>query len=322
MSNEIVILKGQQAKQALRQINLAKGVQPLTLNQAAKQWGYWRRWGASKISVAQYNQYLERWLRNVGHLPVTEADENMISAWVNEGDVQAATKRFKLAVIRSFFRYLSARELLNGHDPSRLVTVDYSAMSHEQKESKRAIPFQDFEFFQLLNHLNARMDEVMAKIEHAQDTRYIHRLSEAYRRLKFWHSAAILGRCTGLRMGDVCQIEWAAFSEVFTVWTDKRNKRVQPAIWNEELWRQTFDHMPRIGRYCFPIERETYVDQETRHQLPMHFGRLCKQAGLDRTFHGLRHAYATDCMKKGIPTPHISRALGHSDEQTTQIYLH
>lgn len=37
--------------------------------------------------------------------------------------------------------------------------------------------------------------------------------------------------------------------------------------------------------------------------------------------HGLRHSFAVDSVREGIPTPLISRQLGHSSVGTTETYL-
>lgn len=39
-------------------------------------------------------------------------------------------------------------------------------------------------------------------------------------------------------------------------------------------------------------------------------------------FHDLRHCYATNKMKQGVPIYIISKLLGHKDTKTTEIYLH
>lgn len=42
----------------------------------------------------------------------------------------------------------------------------------------------------------------------------------------------------------------------------------------------------------------------------------------DHTFHGLRHAYATELAERGIPLPHIQKLMGHSTAATTACYIH
>jgi integrase/recombinase XerD len=50
----------------------------------------------------------------------------------------------------------------------------------------------------------------------------------------------------------------------------------------------------------------------------------CKKAGIEKaiTPHKLRHTYATNLLRRGVPLPVISQALGHASIATTQIYVH
>ncbi len=52
-------------------------------------------------------------------------------------------------------------------------------------------------------------------------------------------------------------------------------------------------------------------------------GRYGKRAGIEKRlhFHGLRHTYAWELCKEGVPVATIQRLLGHASLETTAVYL-
>ena len=50
--------------------------------------------------------------------------------------------------------------------------------------------------------------------------------------------------------------------------------------------------------------------------------RLGKKLGIDLRPHILRHTFATQAIRKGMPLPVVQKLLGHKDIRTTQIYTH
>ena len=55
--------------------------------------------------------------------------------------------------------------------------------------------------------------------------------------------------------------------------------------------------------------------------LTKEFGHICKKIGLKRTLHDLRHTFAFTQIAKGTPIFELKNEMGHSNIETTQIYL-
>lgn len=49
--------------------------------------------------------------------------------------------------------------------------------------------------------------------------------------------------------------------------------------------------------------------------------RIMRKIGLRSSFHGLRHTMATNAIRKGMPINELADILGHSDINTTRIYI-
>ena len=60
----------------------------------------------------------------------------------------------------------------------------------------------------------------------------------------------------------------------------------------------------------------------TNQQYNLRLKVLASYAGIDRrlTSHMARHTFAVSCLRAGVPIESLSRMLGHTDVQTTQIY--
>lgn len=235
---------------------------------------------------------------NIGlHSMPSSVTEEVVDEYVNgEAAGSVSNRRFKLSAVRSFTAFCNRSGLILG-DPGRLVGVKLHGLTHEQKEKKERIPFTEDEIDRLLVEVCASM---------------------------WWKFAIITGRDTGLRLGDICTIEWACFAKPGTVsvWTDKRDKRVELPLTPRMEGSMLF--IPRADvRYVFPDMAARYNNASKRAGISMEFARICKRCGIEgKSFHCLRHTYVTDCMMKGMPIEHIAVNVGHSHVETTKIYCH
>ena len=69
------------------------------------------------------------------------------------------------------------------------------------------------------------------------------------------------------------------------------------------------------GRTDKPMEPRTYQ---------YYFESVLRQCGIrKRSYHTLRHTYATRCIENGIDVKSVSEMLGHADVTTTlRLYVH
>ncbi len=326
----VVVLNNPAERHAVvRMLALSRKTKPVTVTQAVNHWLDWLRDSYSERTGLNSATTIRAWARDMklNDTPVQDVTVKHINNWVNAEDSgKLGNRQFKLSVIRSFFKFVSIKEWLTGPDPSRLAVVKYNQIPHRQKETREVDVFDTCEFMEVLGLLSRKIDDLHARIKSTKLGKGQNKLIAKRQRLLFWKCATIIGRCVGLRLGDICQLEWASFDHgKFIVWTDKRNKRVDPYIWNRELFVEMQALIPfdTDTQYCFPHERKIHLSNR-RASLSVEFGRLCQQAELKgrHTFHGLRHTYATECGRMGIPTPHIARSLGHSSTKTTEGYMH
>ena len=235
-----------------------------------------------------------------------------ISLWVNaRGNSKFSTRKVLLSCIRTLFTFMAA----NGWvlvDVSKLVAVDLSKLTHAQKESTERVPFTDDEVFKLLEYLENNSEW-------------------------FWYFAVLCASETGLRLGDICQLEWRSFTEKETmvVWTDKTGARVDLPM--TKLLRVAIATIPiQDSAYVFPEQRAITLDVKKRSLLSVQFKRICDGLGIEgKSFHCLRHAAA--CNKRAenseskldlakrlvevLDKKDIAKMLGHANTKTTETYL-
>jgi site-specific recombinase XerD len=93
-----------------------------------------------------------------------------------------------------------------------------------------------------------------------------------------------------------------------------------------ELWlpkRQALGVGPMRPLFC--VCRKPHVGRAMNpSSVREHLPELAVRAGIQKRVHphGLRHTFASELMREGVPLQHIQRLLGHADLRTTVRYLH
>jgi integrase/recombinase XerD len=138
--------------------------------------------------------------------------------------------------------------------------------------------------------------------------------------IRTWVLAMLLLDC-GLRIGEALTLERANVdldNLVLRVWGKGSKERLVPI--SLELRKHLFRFLRQTsGRYVFAAFSGAALE---RHNVYTEMQRLCRAAGITVLHpHAFRHAYAVHATKNGLDVFRLSRILGHSSINTTQIYL-
>lgn len=258
--------------------------------------------GKSPSTIANVERALLQWAEKTGseRMALRDLDEAAIDEWVNrDSPIKAGYRNVILAAFKNLCVFSAAKGWIS-RDPSTLVRVKYHLLTHEQKETTEKKLFT-----------RHQIETLLAKTDPGT----------------FWHSAIAIGAYTGLRLGDVCNLQWSCFSEDRTrmiVWTDKGNTRVDLPVDAPAVLKKAIAAMPVLhDTWCFPDQREICIDPNRRGGLSMQFMRLLEKLGIEgRSFHSFRHTYATEHHKSGEQLFKIRADLGHRSEVTTRRYIH
>lgn len=162
-----------------------------------------------------------------------------------------------------------------------------------------------------------------------------------YRQMDKFKAALLLCLYTGLRLGELCALKWTDID--FAGRTLAVNRTVQ-RIANpdhvtktvllesdpkSENSRRTIPLTPELleilarfkGEQPYVFGGEKPLEPRT---MQYHFKKILDEARIEgRTFHTLRHTFATNCVENGMDVKSLCELLGHSDVKTTlNLYVH
>lgn len=273
----------------------------------------------SEMSVTQMMDHCK--IRNVPPAIITEKHVN---DFVNRpGDFRYSTRYAHLVHITAFLDFCSAKGWVMGN-PGRLCRVRMENLTHAQKEPKQRHPFTDAEVQQILDYTAKEIAELSDKASRGKQRADLSSIQDKLRAARFWHTATAIGRYLGLRLGDICKIEWDCFGQPgkVVVWTEKRDRRVSLPLEPKVLADAIAAVPPNNTRFLFPEEAAIYDDLARRPRFSVYFQRILQRLGIEgKSFHDLRSSFIADCLQRGIPIEHISYSVGHMQITTTQRYV-
>jgi integrase/recombinase XerD len=192
----------------------------------------------------------------------------------------------KIAVLRSFYRFLNGREITSVN----LERIESESIPHEVN------------YDQLLTE-----KEVEALIEAA--TEETHR---ALVRLLYL-TAARISEALALRWRDLTPLDEGGEAHIVGKGRKRRNVFIPPALWNDlHAMRGAADDNNNL----FPA-----ID---RSKALVICKKLAKAAKIDKnvTPHSLRHAHISHALKNGATVVEVRDQAGHANLGTTSLYAH
>jgi len=302
----------------------------------------------SPKTVANNVLMVGNWLKDarIETLPPSSVTARHIAHWINDPTRgwKRSYRHVLLGSVRTFFEFCSAQGWIVA-DPSSLVALDYSCMTHEQKKSPEKMPFTEEEVKHLIQELTGALERIARKAElKAVDERTDEQESELEwiqkqklfqqsRYVLFWLFAVRLAAETGLRLSDIAALEWRSLARMeagkLILWMEKTNQRIEHTI--SPALQNFIGDIPVVDAdYVFPEQRSVIKDPAKRAGLSVQFARLCERVGIkDRSFHRLRHFKASHDFAKmdkealaaklaqALSMEQIAALLGHASSKTS-----
>lgn len=221
--------------------------------------------------------------------------------FVNDPTQGASARKIRLAAIKDFYRHAYGF----GHVHSNIgstIRVNLRNLTVEQREAVPVPPVTEEEYRRIVTSPSVPVA---------------------------WRWATSLGWWLGLRMVDVCFLQWASFhANYIVVYPRKTGRRLiislaDPLLGSTELLR-TLEEIKNAREgddvYCFPDFKEGYFGHFSENVFTQYQAAL-KSAGVQgRSFHGLRHAFRLRLTAAGKPIKEIAKLMGHTQESTTMAY--
>lgn len=145
----------------------------------------------------------------------------------------------------------------------------------------------------------------------------------------------VTARYTGLRLGELLTLEWQDFDwerklvrilnkEKFGFTVKNYQVRVVPI--SDELRDKLLPYIKKEG-ICFPTYRGKNAGSKYAVNGPKRMlKRVFKEAGIEKRkkigWHDFRHTFASRLVQNNVPIYKVSKWLGHSSLEVTQIYAH
>lgn len=141
-----------------------------------------------------------------------------------------------------------------------------------------------------------------------------------------WETVIMLGARAGLRRAEMHNLMWKDINfekGILSVtpkkdWAPKDYECRDVAMCDD--LRNYLQHLPHRGQY---VIYDRYGERLSLDSYTTYFrDKIVKKCGLTGNVHKLRHTFASHLVQAGVDLYTVSKLLGHSTIQTTEIYAH
>ena len=140
-----------------------------------------------------------------------------------------------------------------------------------------------------------------------------------------WRLVVLLGCDAGLRRGEIAQLKWEDvnfdLNQIYVAPNKTENDRYVPMT--AEL-RKSLLQAQNGAKTEFVVEvgRGYGKNRNNKDFLSAYYRQIAKDAGVKSFMHKLRHTFASHLVRNGVDIYTVSKLLGHTTVQMTEIYAH
>ena len=233
--------------------------------------------------------------------PIDAIQDKDIFKYLNEDDGTSVSNRNLRKSSLSQLYNFAVIKMYTLKNPLSYIKIDKSKLSHDQKTAKEKTIFYKLE-----------VDKLIASAPY------------------FFKQAIALSYWCGLRMGDICSLEWASIKDRnrIVIHTIKRDKLVSINTTDQKfgggILKKVLSEIDvEDKKYCFPEWQTINANPKTRSKTSVYFKRYLESMYIhDKSFHCLRHSCITRLDKLGLTLEEIGKVVGHSSTKTTEGYVH
>lgn len=249
------------------------------------------------ISV-KFTSYIRKNRISLESLDMSDIDKYL--SLIRSRNISNNTYAKLINCIKSFLKFLYGREYIK-KDFSSLIKIPSKVASIKEYLS-------DMDIENIKNYLSLRKEKY--KNQNLRD--------------KIIFS---LGIDCGLRRQEFINLNWEDinFDENSINIKNSKGRKNRVVYFNKDIRELLSLYRKLSGKYISALIRGTHGKRITKCSLQNIISRIFKESKTYRknlTLHSLRHTYAERLRRKGVDLPTISKLLGHSRLDTTDIYLH